>query len=107
MNDLATESKELHACIDVNGWNVGILFYADNIALVALSEIKLQSMLNVLYRWLVKWCINVHVNRMKLKVMHFRKERDEQSNYMFTCGECKLSYVSCYKYLRATMSEFF
>ena len=52
--DIATEIKELNAGINVNGRNVGILLYADDMALVATSEIKLQSMLNILYGWSVK-----------------------------------------------------
>ena len=42
LNELAIEIKELNAGIYVNSQNVGILLYADDIVLVAPSEVKLQ-----------------------------------------------------------------
>ncbi len=104
LNDLAQEIKSLKCGIDVNGRNVNILLYADDIALIASSEKDLQSMLNVLFEWSVKWCINV--NKKKSKIMHFRKENCECSKFTFKCGNNELDFVSSYKYLGATMNEF-
>jgi hypothetical protein len=104
MNDLAREINGLNAGIEVNGKCVGILLYADDIALVAPSEFKLQQMLNTLSLWSLKW--RIFVNKSKSKVMHFRNKTVNRSNYQFKCGESNLDYVSTYKYLGVTMSEF-
>jgi hypothetical protein len=104
LNDLAREINDLNAGVDVNGTCISILLYADDIVLLAPSEDKLQSMLNTLTLWSWKWCISV--NKTKSKVMHFRKHTVEKSNFKFTCCESNFEYVSTYKYLGVTMSEF-
>ena len=103
LNDLTREIKGLNAGINVNGRDVSILLYADDIALVAASEENLQEMLHVLHNWSLKWCINV--NKTKSKIVHFRQSRVDQSNFEFKCGTSVFDYVSSYKYLGVTMSE--
>ena len=63
LNDLANDIKELRAGVDINGKNVGILLYADDIALIAPSEASLQLMLDKVAQWSAKWKINM--NRTK------------------------------------------
>ena len=97
LNDLATEIKKLQAGIDINGKNVGILLYADDIVLLASTEQKLQEMIDVLYKWSTEW--NINVNKTKSKIVQFRKSNVVQSSIKFKCGETPLHYVSSYKYL--------
>ena len=105
LNDFAEEIKSLNAGIDIpNGRNVSLLLYADDIALLAPSEVDLQRMLDVLFNWSKKWCINV--NKTKSKIIHFRHERTEISKNVFKCGESNISYVSSYKYLGVFFNEF-
>ena len=77
--------------IDVNGRNVSLLLYADDIALLAPSEVVLQHMLDVLCKWSKKWSINV--NKTKSKIIHFRHEQTEISKHVFKCGESNISFI--------------
>ena len=61
--------------VEVNGQNVGILLYADDIALMSTTEENLQKMLNVLSNWSSKWCI--YVNEKKIKDSAFQEESDK------------------------------
>ena len=45
LNDLATGVKDLNCGIDINGFNLSILLYADDIVLMAPDEQSLQKML--------------------------------------------------------------
>ena len=51
LNDLATGIKELNLGVDVDGCNVSILLYADDIVLIALNENNLQCMLDYVKEW--------------------------------------------------------
>ena len=48
VNDLANEINDMQCGIDIDGLNIAIMLYADDIVLLSNSEAGLQSMLNKL-----------------------------------------------------------
>ena len=76
---------------------MSILMYADDIVLMADSEEKLQSMLDVLNNWCKRW--RVVINTSKSKCMHFRKGRSRKTQFTFRVGDSELELVDKYKYL--------
>ena len=55
INSLASDIESLRNGICLNGINVSILLYADDVVLLAESELELQKQLDVLYNWCTKW----------------------------------------------------
>ena len=55
VNDLANDINDKLRGVDINGSNVAILLYADDIVLLSDSEANLQMMLNKLNDWCNKW----------------------------------------------------
>ena len=81
INDLANAIKSLNVGIKVGNKLVNILLYADDMVLVASREADLQKMLSKMAEWCNKW--RLVVNRSKSQVMHFRKSRQNRTNYRF------------------------
>ena len=80
--------------MDINGENVSILLYADDIVLIAENEHDLQNMLNILNTWCSSNSMNV--NPAKSNIVHFRNPSVERSNFVFTIGDNQLNYVTRY-----------
>ncbi len=70
LNDLAGEIKYLKASIDIDGYNLSILLFADDIALIADSTQALQAMLDTVTDWCQRWRLSINVE--KANVVHFR-----------------------------------
>ncbi len=83
--------------------NIGILLYADDVALISENEQNMQNMINCVYKWCMKW--KMKVNLTKSKIMHFRKKNMERSKFMFLLGFEPLEYVKHYKYLGIYFDE--
>ena len=83
--------------------NLSILLYADDIVLLAETEINLQKMLNILSLWCSKWRLTI--NDDKTQIIHFRKQCEWQSNYIFKFGPMPLKYTSSYTYLGLDFNE--
>ena len=60
--------------IDIDGYKLSCLLYADDIALIAENEMELQSLLSCLNNWCNKWRLSVNVS--KSNIVHFRKKTD-------------------------------
>ena len=97
VNDLADKIRTLNCGIDVDGYQLSILLYADDIALLSPCEESLQIMLNALNEWCDNW--RVTLNQEKTKIVHFRPCGIDQCDFSFSCGDVKLSYAQSYKYL--------
>ena len=82
---------------------LSILLYADDIILLAETESDLQSMLDSLTQWCLKW--GLVINTAKSNVIHFRGISVPISKYFFRCGDQYLNYVSQYKYLGFILTE--
>ncbi|XP_060579355.1 uncharacterized protein LOC132736271 [Ruditapes philippinarum] len=103
INDLALKLKATGSGVDIDGENIPILLYADDIVLVAESENDLQSMLNVLHNWRITNHMNVHP--LKSSILHFRNPSLTCSDYVFKIGDTTLNYVTQYKYLSLVLAE--
>ena len=78
INDLAVQIKALNKGVQIDDYNLSILLYADDIALISPTERGLQDMLNTVDSWCKKWRLQINPN--KSKVVHFRKKRTERSS---------------------------
>ena len=104
LNDLAVGIKELNCGVDVNGTNISILLYADDIVLISNDEESLQRMLNFANEWCRKWRMSINVD--KTQVVHFRKPTKAQTEFVFQFGSSYLKTVKKYKYLGVIFDEF-
>ena len=103
LNDLAVEIKGLNAGINIDGSNVTILMYADDIVLLAPTEECLQKQLDALHNWCRRW--RMVVNEEKSQVVHFRPPRQPVTTKTFKYGSQILSIVNEYKYLGVFLDE--
>lgn len=92
--------KTLNKGAQINNFNLSLLLYADDIALISHSENDMQHMLDTVDAWCRKW--RLRINSQKSKVVHFRKNRSKKSNLNFHLGGNNLDYEASYKYLGVT-----
>ena len=104
INALAEEIKILNKGVDIDGQNISILLYADDIVLISDNEINLQIMLDHMYSWCLKWKLKLNIE--KSNVIHFRPKRHIKSEYRFTYGNDTLTIIDKYKYLGVILDEF-
>ena len=81
INDLAVTLKELNLGIDINGKKLCILLYADDLVLIAENEKDLQTLLNKMNEWCLRWKLNININ--KSNVVHFRPVKKGNQNLIF------------------------
>ena len=103
VNDLAKEIKMLNNGIQIDDYNLSILLFADDIALISDTPESLQTMLDTLSNWCYKWRLSVNVD--KTKVMHFRPPSVSKTSYNFTCAGLPIDVTDSYKYLGLTLNE--
>ena len=103
LNDLAVEIKDLNCGINIDGFNLSILMYADDIILLASDENSLQTQLDTLHSWCRRW--RMVVNEEKTQVCHFRPKRKACTSHDFKYGASSLQIVSSYKYLGVFLDE--
>ena len=65
LNDLATGIKDLDIGVKLNGTDLSILMYADDIVLMAPNEENLQKMLDFVANWCRKWRMAVNTDKTK------------------------------------------
>ena len=75
INALAEEINRLNKGVDIDGHNISILLYADDIVLISDNEINLQIMLDHMYAWCLKWKLKLSIE--KSNVIHIRPKRRE------------------------------
>ena len=95
LNDLPQEINSLNKGIDLDGYLLSILLYADDIALIAGTEDDLQCMLDKLYSYCQRW--RLKINTTKTNVVHFRNARKKRTLFNFTLGDSDLCIVDKYK----------
>ncbi len=103
VNDLALQLKESGMGITVNGVNISVLLYADDIVILAENEAHLQSLLDIVHDWTQKWRLLINVD--KTKVVHFRRKCEQQTSTSFKCGDKNVDTVSSYRYLGCELNE--
>ena len=89
--------------INVGDTNVSILLYADDIALISLTEQDTQRLLNTSHDWCQRW--KVLINTEKSKVVHFRKGRRRRTEFVIKVGNSVLELTEKYKYLGVIFME--
>lgn len=104
IDDFVSKVKALELGIQLDDERVGIMLYADDIVLLAESEVDLQRLLDVLS----SWCQlnNLHVNLEKSNVVHFRSQSMQVTDIKFRYGTNEMSIVTQYKYLGLLLTEF-
>ena len=91
INDLAEELKGSGIGIEIGEELVlSCLLYADDIVLLADSEIDLQALLNIVNVWCSKW--RLEVNLLKTNVMHVKKQQCRRSGFNFIFEGEKVDY---------------
>lgn len=73
INDLSTELSRLEKGVRFGGERLSVVFYADDLVILAENEENLQLMLDALHEWCDRWCMRV--NAQKTKVVHFVPHR--------------------------------
>ena len=89
--------------ININGRNVSILLYADDIVLISDTEVNLQYMLDSMHEWYHKWKLKLNID--KSNVMHFRPKRQKRTAFKYHFGDDELINVDKYKYLGIYLDE--
>ena len=97
VNDLAENINALGCGVDIDGEQLSLLLYADDVIFIAPTEQSLQRMLDTLNEWCQKW--RLLINQDKTKVIHFRPSGKDRCNFEFTCGNKNLEITNTYKYL--------
>ncbi len=107
INDLLKElnGSGIGVRIDMN-LLVTVLAFADDIVLLAESEKDLQRLIDIVYRWSMKW--RFIVNPEKSNVVHYRNAPKAQTNVVFKLHENGpvLEKVRDYKYLGVFLDEY-
>ena len=103
-DSLSDEIKSLRKGVPFGNEKLSILLYADDVVLLAETEADLQIMLDVLYKWCIKW--RLEINDTKTQVIHFRNPSKQRSNVQFYCGDQLLKTVPQYKYPGLVFNEF-
>ena len=103
INDLTRHKNDVGSGISVGDTSLSILLYADDIVLMADSELKLQSLLTGLDLRCKQW--GLVISATKSKVIHFRTKSVERSKEIFQCGETIIEFIHQFKYLGLILSE--
>jgi len=80
INGLEEEIKQLNRGIDINGRNISIILFADDIVLISENEENLQHMLAYMHYWCYKWKLKLNVD--KSNIVHFRPKRHNQTEFI-------------------------
>ena len=104
INDLALHLKESNIGIELDETTlVNVLCYADDIVLIAKCENDLQSLINIVSDWCLKW--RLEINLAKTNIMHVRHPRKPQTKFSFQFDGRPVPFCKQYKYLGLTINE--
>ncbi len=102
INDMFEDVKSVNIGIEIDGHNICILLYADDIVLLIDTEEGLQKLLDKVYQWSLKW--KIKFNAKKSNILHVRQSLITRTN--FKLGNMVLPIVTQYKYLGIVITEF-
>ena len=104
VNDLLQELNALECGIKFNDISMlSVLLYADDIVILSDDDIRLQTLLNSLNSWCIRWGLVINVE--KSKIVHFRSPSITRSDFNFQCGNANIETVCRYKYLGVILTE--
>ena len=105
IDDLVKGIKRLDLGVEIGSdFKVSILLFADDIVLIAPSELNLQLMLDYLSKWCIENQMEVNIN--KTKIVHFRKTNSERTNFNFHIGNRHIDVCETYRYLGIILNEY-
>ena len=105
VNDLIEELNSSGSGISLEeNFSLACLAYADDIVLLAPNENSLQVLINIVYKWCTNW--RMEANLTKTNIMHVRRPRFRQTNFVFKFGAKTVDFCSSYKYLGVTLNEY-
>ena len=64
INDLTLTLKENDIGVNIDGYTICILLYADDIVLLVENEKDLQTTLDITQDWCYKWKLNINVGKI-------------------------------------------
>ncbi len=108
INDIV-DVESVNIGINIDGINVCILLYADDIVLLSETEEGLQKLLDKVYEWSKKWKIKFKLKNFiaqKSNILHIRQPHVPRTDYSFKFRDINLSKVEQYKYLGIVINEF-
>ena len=76
---------------------INILFYADDLVIIANTRLDLQTKLDILHQYCIKKCLSVNIKKSNILVINFRKPT---SSFKFSTDT--LEEVDSFKYLGLT-----
>ena len=79
------------------------LLYADDLICIADNEEDLQTLINIIHNWGIKW--RLEINLLKTNIMHVRPTKRKISSYIFKLGHLNVQYCQQYKYLGTVINE--
>ena len=82
---------------------LNVLLYADDIVLLAETELDLQFLLFLVEVWCKNW--RLEVNLAKTNILHVRKNRKPRSKFMFVFDRRPVPYCDFYTYLGCSINE--
>ena len=103
INEIVNHLSKLNIGVEVNGKCIYTLLYADDIVLIGSTEAELQSLLVSLEEWCHLYQLQVNIS--KKKVMHFRSNRKQMTNFNFILNTQTVEKVNMYKYLGVYLDE--
>ncbi len=104
INDIVEDVKSVNIGIEIDGHNICILLYANDIVLLSDTKERLQKRLDKVYQWSLKWRIKCNAN--KSNILHVRQFLITRTNFNFKLGNIVLPMVTQYKYLGIVITEF-
>ena len=98
--DLSTEIESLVdlALPNLNGFNISHLLWADDLILLALDEVSLQKLLNLLHEFVQRWELSINISKTNIMVFN-RSSRILNCSYGFHIGDAAIQPVKNYCYL--------
>ena len=88
INDLAKHIQNLNIGVKVGQDKISIFLFADDMVLVSENEHDLHKLLNAMLEWTNKWRLKVNI--AKSKIVHFRKNRSNRTQFEFKYGQDSL-----------------
>lgn len=85
INDLSSALEGLGKGVRYGEERLSVVFYADDLLIMAENESDLQEMLDTLHDWCCKW--QMKINADKTKIVHFRTPVVPRSSFAFQCGD--------------------
>ena len=102
MKDLTDMHSEHNIGVPIAPQIINALLYADDVALMAVSESDLQKMLNIAFSFVTKW--NLKFNSNKSKVLVVGKRIDKSNKWVL--GDTYIEEINEYKYLGVYILSF-